>query len=65
VRKRYIARAARIAPEAAKADIVLHPDLGYYASPLRSYFLQSLALGETYAKAQLPALQSRLKQVAP
>jgi NTE family protein len=65
MRKRDIARAARIAPEAAKADFVLHPDLGYYASPLRSYFLQSLALGETYAKAQLPALQSRLKQVAP
>jgi NTE family protein len=65
MRTRDIARAARIAPEAAKADFILHPDLGYYASPRRSYFLQSLTLGETYAKAQLPLLQARLKQLTP
>ena len=60
MRQRDVARAARIAPETAQADFVLHPDLGYYASPLRSYFLQSLATGERYARTQLPALKERL-----
>lgn len=64
MRARDIARAARIAPEAAQADFVLHPDLGYYASPLRSYFLKSLAVGETYAKSQIPALKARLDRMA-
>jgi NTE family protein len=65
MRSRDVARAARIAPETAQADFVLHPDLGYYASPFRSYFLQSLEIGENYARSQLPLLQSRLQQLKP
>jgi NTE family protein len=65
MRSRDVARAARIAPETAQADFVLHPDLGYYASPFRSYFLQSLEIGEKYARSQLPLLQDRLKQLKP
>lgn len=61
MRRKDIARAERIVPETAQADFVLHPDLGYYASPFRSYFLQSLAIGESYARSQLPLLQDRLK----
>jgi NTE family protein len=64
-RRRDVARAARIAPETAQADFVFHPDLGYYASPFRSYFLDSLATGERYARSQLPLLQERLKQLKP
>ncbi|TAG01928.1 MAG: hypothetical protein EAZ43_10530 [Betaproteobacteria bacterium] len=63
VRKRDVARAARIAPEAAKADFILHPGLGYCASPRRSYFLQSLTLGEAYARSQIRALKAHLGRI--
>jgi NTE family protein len=63
IRQRDVARAERIAPETAQADFLLQPDLGYYASPFRSYFLQSLATGESYARSQLPKLQQRLIEV--
>jgi NTE family protein len=65
MRTRDIARAARIAPETEQADFVLQPDLGYYASPFRSYFLQSLKTGETHTRAKLPLLQERLNTMAP
>lgn len=61
MRRRDIERAARIAPEVAKADFLLHPDLGYYASPRREYFLNSLASGESYARSMLPLLQEKLR----
>jgi NTE family protein len=60
MRARDARRRARIEPEAAQADFVFHPDLGYYASPLRSYFVQSRQIGEAEARAQLPALRARL-----
>jgi NTE family protein len=53
-------RRARIEPEVAKADFLLHPDLGYYASPRRSYFVESRQAGEDAARAALPALRRRL-----
>jgi NTE family protein len=65
MRNRDVARAARIAPETAQADFVLQPDLGYYASPLRSYFLRCLAIGERYTRSQLPLLQARLALLKP
>lgn len=60
MRARDALRRARIEPEAAQADFLLHPDLGYYASPRRSYFLQSRQIGEAEARARLPALRARL-----
>ncbi len=64
MRARDARRRARIAPEAAQADFVLHPDLGYYASPRRSYFIESRQIGEAEARARLPALQARLARLA-
>jgi NTE family protein len=54
-------RRARIDPEVAFADFVIHPDLGYLASPRRAYFDQSQVTGEATARQRLPALKAQLK----
>jgi NTE family protein len=59
-RQRDISRRTRINPEVAQADFLIHPDLGYWASPLRSYFLSSRVTGEAEARKQLPALLEKL-----
>ncbi|XVJ70173.1 MAG: hypothetical protein HEQ39_11365 [Rhizobacter sp.] len=56
-------RRARIEPELTRADFVLHPDLGYYASPLRSYFVESRQIGEANAREQLASLRAKLDDV--
>lgn len=50
-----------IEPEVAEADFLLHPDLGYYASPRSAYFVQSRTLGEAYAREELPKLTAKLR----
>jgi NTE family protein len=60
MRRRDAARRSRIAPELALADYVLHPPLGYYASPRSSYFAESRRIGEAHARAHLPALQAAM-----
>jgi NTE family protein len=62
LRARDTRRRARIAPEVAKADFLIHPDLGYWASPRRSYFVESRLRGEATARAVLPLLQAKLSQ---
>jgi NTE family protein len=59
-RERDLRRQARIAPEAAKADFLIHPDLLYNAGPWRSYFIDSRARGEAEARNRLPALRAAL-----
>jgi NTE family protein len=59
-RERDRQRRARIDPEAARADWLIQPPLGYDAGPWRSYFAASRALGEASARAALPALAARL-----
>ncbi len=59
---RDTARRARIDPEAARADFLIHPDLGYYARPQRAYFDRFQQVGEDTMRRMLPALQTRLKQ---
>jgi NTE family protein len=54
-------RRARIEPEVAQADFLIHPDLGYWAGPWRSYFLACRAIGEATARQALPALQEQLR----
>lgn len=61
LRRRDIARRARITPEVQRADFLIHPDLGYWASPRRSYFIESRRIGEETAREQLPALLARLR----
>jgi NTE family protein len=62
---RDAARRLRIAPEVARADFVIHPDLGYLASPRREYFDMARAKGQEAAVAQLPALLAMLRARIP
>jgi NTE family protein len=54
-------RRQRIAPEVAQADFVIHPDLGYKASPFKSYFVMAQAKGEQQTIKQLPELKRLLR----
>lgn len=63
-RRRDVLRRARIEPEAGQADFLIHPDLGYWASPRRGYFVQSRQIGEAAARAVLPALLDKLRAAA-
>ena len=60
-RARVIRRSARIAPEAALADYLIHAELDFAASPLPSYFRYARATGESSARRQLPQLLARLQ----
>ncbi len=59
-RERVARRAARIAPEAAQADYLIHADLEFGASPLPGYFEYARAAGERRARAHLPQLLASL-----
>ena len=54
-------RRAKISLETAAADFVIHPDMGYTASPKRSYFDLCIATGEATARQRMPELLARLK----
>lgn len=54
-------RRARIVPEVAHADIVIHPDMGYVASPFRAFFDKAQAAGEAEMRARLPELVTLLR----
>lgn len=60
-RERVIRRSARIAPEAALADYLIHAELDFAASPLPGYFRYARATGEQSARRQLPQLMARLQ----
>lgn len=61
LRRRDEARRARIAPEVARADFLMHPDVGYWAGPFPSYFKESRAIGEAYARSVMPQLKAALQ----
>jgi NTE family protein len=61
-RERVEKRQARIAPEAALADYLIHADLKYEASPLQSYFEYARATGESSARRHLPQLLSSMQR---
>jgi NTE family protein len=61
MRQRDLRRRARIDPETAKADFLIHPELGYWAGPWRSYFVACRAIGESTARLALPVLQARIR----
>jgi NTE family protein len=56
------ARRARIAPEVAKADFLIHPDLGYIASPGSAYADNARATGEAATLKVVPGLMAAIKQ---
>lgn len=62
-RARIAGRIARIAPEAASADFLIHTDLKFEASPLPSYFRYARTTGEQTARQRLPQLLDSLRRV--
>jgi NTE family protein len=61
-RERVERRSARIAPEAALADHLIHAELDFGASPLPSYFRYARNAGESSARRQLPELLASLQR---
>jgi NTE family protein len=59
---RDIERRAKINAQLPYADFVIHPDLGYLASPRRAYFEKALAIGYAHASSRMPALQAVVAQ---
>jgi len=53
-------RARLVAQEAPQADVLLHPDIGYYAGHSMEYRKRVIALAEAYTRAQLPAIKAAL-----
>lgn len=53
-------RRARIDPEVAQADYLIHPNLDYAAGPDRSYFVNAQKVGEETAQTLLPELKQAL-----
>jgi NTE family protein len=49
-----------ISAEAPQADIVLHPNIGYYAGHSDEYRRRVIALAEAYTRKQIPAIRSAL-----
>jgi len=53
-------RAELVAGEAAAADVLIHPDLGYYAGISDRYRTMCIARGEAAARAVLPKIREAL-----
>jgi NTE family protein len=53
-------RTAMVAAEAPLADVLIHPDLGYYASITQEYRRMCIARGEATARAALPKLREAM-----
>ncbi|MBI3714758.1 MAG: patatin-like phospholipase family protein [Betaproteobacteria bacterium] len=53
-------RAALVAGEAAAADVLIHPDLGYYAGISDRYRTMCIARGEAAARAMLPKIREAM-----
>ncbi len=60
------ARTAKVAEQAPYADVLIHPDLGYYASIKEEYRRMCIRRGEEAARAALPKIREVLakQQVA-
>lgn len=53
-------RARQVAAEAPQADIMLHPDIGYYAGFSADYRRQVIAIAELHARERLPSILEAL-----
>ncbi|MBB1162202.1 patatin-like phospholipase family protein [Aquariibacter albus] len=53
-----LAKRARTAPDAAAADLLLHPDFGYWVNLSRAFRERAIAAGEQAALAQAEALRA-------
>jgi len=57
---RDLTRAATVATEAAFADVLIHPDLGYYAGISQDYRKMCIARGAAAARVALPKIRAAL-----
>lgn len=57
------ARAAKVGAQARFADVLIHPDLGYYASISEQYRLMCIKRGEEAARAALPKIREALARL--
>ena len=53
-------RARQVALEAPEADVLLHPNIGYYAGHNDAYRRRVIAAAEAYTRKQLPAIRAAL-----
>jgi NTE family protein len=53
-------RAKQILAEAPEADVMLHPNIGYYAGHDEAYRARVIALAEAYTRRQLPVIRAAL-----
>jgi NTE family protein len=56
-------RAAKVQAQAQFADVLIHPDLGYYAGISEQYRLMCIARGEAAATAALPKIREALARL--
>ncbi|HUP98252.1 MAG TPA: patatin-like phospholipase family protein [Usitatibacter sp.] len=53
-------RARQVAAESHEADIVLHPNIGYYAGFSEEYRARVMGAAERYTREQMPAIKAAL-----
>ena len=53
-------RAHQVAAEATDADILIHPNIGYYAGHTEAYRRNVIAIAERFTREKLPAIQAAL-----
>lgn len=53
-------RTRQVKAEAPEADVVLHPDIGYYAGHSKEYRRRVMEIAERYAREHLPQIQAAL-----
>jgi NTE family protein len=54
-------RARQIRAEAPGADVLLHPDIGYYAGFSQEYRRRVMGIAEAYTRARAPQIRAALK----
>jgi NTE family protein len=55
-------RARQIAAEAPAADVLLHPDIGYYAGHSEAYRKRVIAAAESYTRSKMPEIRAALQK---
>jgi len=53
-------RARQIRAEAPQADVLLHPDIGYYAGTSEKYRRRVIGLAESYTRGRMPQIRAAL-----
>ena len=53
-------RARQVRAEQPAADLLLHPDIGYYAGTSEDYRRRVIAIAEAYTRERLPAIRAAL-----